>query len=92
VNHNYQGDLLPYDRNDVVNGIKIGRYVWLGMNVCVLPGVRIGDGAIVGMGTVVSRDVGPGEILVSASTRVVGHRNEAHTESLLVKSAFLETH
>jgi acetyltransferase-like isoleucine patch superfamily enzyme len=35
----------------------IGRKVWLGAAVTVVPGVRIGDGAIVGAGAVVTKDV-----------------------------------
>lgn len=37
--------------------IKIGRNVWIGTRAIVLPGVSIGDHAVVGAGAVVSRDV-----------------------------------
>lgn len=37
--------------------IRIGRRVWIGANVTVLAGVRIGDGAVVAAGAVVTRDV-----------------------------------
>jgi acetyltransferase-like isoleucine patch superfamily enzyme len=37
--------------------IHIGNGVWLGSNVTVLPGVSIGDGAVVAAGAVVTRDV-----------------------------------
>lgn len=37
--------------------ISIGNNVWLGGNVTVLPGVTIGDNAIIGAGSVVTRDI-----------------------------------
>ena len=37
--------------------VYIGVNAWIGMGVCVLPGVRIGDGCIVGAGSVVVRDL-----------------------------------
>jgi len=43
----------PLYEKDVI----IGNDVWLGANVIVLPGVTIGDGAIVGAGSVVTKDV-----------------------------------
>jgi maltose O-acetyltransferase len=40
--------------------IQIGNGVWIGARAVVLPGVTIGDGAIVAAGTIVGRDVPPG--------------------------------
>ncbi|MDE7203257.1 MAG: hypothetical protein K2O91_15450, partial [Lachnospiraceae bacterium] len=37
--------------------IKIGAHVWIGSNATVLPGVTIGDYAVVAAGAVVTRDV-----------------------------------
>ena len=37
--------------------IKIGNNVWIGGNCCILPGVTIGDGAVIAAGSVVNRDV-----------------------------------
>jgi maltose O-acetyltransferase len=39
--------------------IVIGRNVWIGTHAVILPGVTIGDGAIIGAGAVVTRDVAP---------------------------------
>lgn len=39
--------------------IHIGRNVWIGANAVVLPGVSIGDGAVVAAGAVVTKDVPP---------------------------------
>lgn len=43
--------------------IRIGNNVWIGAQATVLPGVTIGDGAIVGAGAVVTRDV-PANVIV----------------------------
>ena len=51
--------------------IVIGKNVWLGSCVVVVPGVKIGDGAIVGAGSVVTKDIPPGVIAAGAPARVV---------------------
>jgi acetyltransferase-like isoleucine patch superfamily enzyme len=45
--------------------------VWLGDRVLVLPGVRIGEGAVVGAGSVVVKDIPPRCVAVGNPTRVV---------------------
>lgn len=46
--------------------------VWIGFNAIVLKGVRIGRGAVVGAGSVVTKDVAPFTIVVGNPPRVVG--------------------
>ena len=47
--------------------IEIGDNVWIGYRVTILPGVKIGDGAIIGAGCVVYKNVLEGELIVSNS-------------------------
>lgn len=48
----------PRDRSSMIPApIHIGQRVWIGANATVLPGVTIGDGAIVAAGAVVTKDV-----------------------------------
>ncbi len=49
--------------------ITIGRNVWIGGGAMILPGVKIGDDAIIGAGSVVSRDVAPGVTVVGNPAR-----------------------
>jgi acetyltransferase-like isoleucine patch superfamily enzyme len=42
--------------------VIIGDYVWIGVNVVILPGVKIGDRAIVGSSAVVTKNIPSGEI------------------------------
>jgi len=51
--------------------VVIGRGVWVGANVTILPGVRIGDGCIIGAGAVVSRDCRPHTVYVGVPARPV---------------------
>lgn len=54
INH----DLVPaMNRKNHYAPIKIGAHVWIGSNATVLPGVTIGDWAVVAAGAVVTRDV-----------------------------------
>jgi galactoside O-acetyltransferase len=51
--------------------IVIGDKVWIGSNVVVLPGVRIGYGAVIGAGSVVTHDIPAMTVAVGAPCRVV---------------------
>ena len=51
--------------------ITIGNSVWIGANVTVLPGVTIGDKAVIGAGSVVAKDIPPGVVAVGVPCNVV---------------------
>jgi maltose O-acetyltransferase len=51
--------------------VRIGRNVWIGGGAIVLPGVTVGDDAIVGAGSVVTRDVPPGATVAGNPARVI---------------------
>jgi maltose O-acetyltransferase len=51
-------------------------WAWVGERVLVLQGRRIGRGAIVGAGAVVTRDVAPFTIVGGNPARVIGHRGK----------------
>jgi acetyltransferase-like isoleucine patch superfamily enzyme len=59
-----RGDLIP-------SPVVIGRNVWLGANVTVLPGVTIGEDAVIGAGSVVTKDIPARTIAVGSPARVV---------------------
>jgi len=54
--------------------IKIGAACWLSDNVTILRGVEIGNGAVVGAGAVVTKDIPPFAIAVGIPAEVVGYR------------------
>jgi maltose O-acetyltransferase len=54
--------------------VTIGRNVWIGGGVLILPGVTVGDDAIIGAGAVVTRDVAPGATVGGIPARILpGH-------------------
>lgn len=55
-----------------IKKVKIGRYAFIGAGAKVLPGVSIGQGALVAAGSIVNRDVGDFQIVSGNPATVVG--------------------
>ena len=72
LSHNADGQ--KYRETTFNAPIKIGTNVWLGYGVVVMPGVSIGDNAIIGAGAVVTKDVPPNAVAVGVPARVVRQR------------------
>lgn len=79
TNHgNYSGitidsspDVPPDERPLYMKCVSIGNNVWIGENVCILPGVSIGDGCIIGANSVVNRDIPDSCIVAGSPVRVI---------------------
>jgi acetyltransferase-like isoleucine patch superfamily enzyme len=56
--------------------IEIGDYVWIGINAVVLKGVRIGKGAVIAAGAVVTKDVEEFTIVAGVPARKIGLRSK----------------
>lgn len=54
----------------------LGRDVWVGVRVILLPGVIVGNGAIIAAGAVVNRDIPPYAIAAGVPAKVVGWRKQ----------------
>lgn len=85
-------DLYPGDDRSaaLMAGPRVGAGVQVGVNVTILPYVRIGEGALIGAGSVVTRDIPPGVVAfgnpavvrrVVADLPAVGDRIVAEAES-----------
>lgn len=61
----------------------IGNDVWIGANCMVKSGVTIHDGAVIGMGSVVTKDVGPYEIWAGNPARMIRRRHPEDLSSRL---------
>jgi acetyltransferase-like isoleucine patch superfamily enzyme len=69
---------------DMFQHVTIGSDVWTGHNVNILPGVNVGDGAVIGAGSVVTKDVPPFAIVAGVPAKVVRLRfSEPTIERLL---------
>jgi len=51
----------------------VGRNVWIGGGAILLPGITVGDDAVIGAGSVVTRDVAPGVTVAGNPARLL-HR------------------
>lgn len=88
-NHNYKGDLLPYDETFVCKDVVIEDAVWIGMNVFILPGTHIGEGAIIQAGSVVHGNIPPLSIAGGNPAKVFASRDSEHYNALKSKAAYI---
>ena len=55
--------------------IEIGENCWIGANACILPGVKLGDGCVVGAGSVVTKSFSDGAVIVGIPARELRKSN-----------------
>lgn len=66
---------LPILKTDVATGpVRVGRGSDIGVNAVLLPGVTVGEGAIVGAGAVVTRDVAAYDVVAGVPAKVLRSR------------------
>ena len=83
--HDYDNsDVLPFGWGFTYPETSIGDYAWIGIKCIVLPGARIGEGAIVQAGSVVMGVVPPCAIVAGNPAKVIGWRDIDHYNKLKV--------
>lgn len=82
VNVSFQACLLSlhHDHNQpafpAIGGpVTIRDHAWIGARAIILPGVTVGEGAVVAAGAVVTRDVGDYEVVGGVPAKKIGERN-----------------
>ncbi|SFG17649.1 Hexapeptide repeat of succinyl-transferase [Halopelagius inordinatus] len=80
--HNYHGEELPYDDEMIHEPVVVEDNVWFGHRVIILPGVTIGEGAIVQAGSVVVEDVPKCAIVGGHPATQFSSRDEDHYDRL----------
>lgn len=76
-NHNYEStSKIPYDNMDVGKNVEIKDFVWAGSNVIIVPGITIGEGAIVGAGAVVTKNVPACAIVGGNPAKILKYRDK----------------
>jgi maltose O-acetyltransferase len=74
TNHELKKD-IPIIRQGMTRApVKIGDDVWIGARVIILPGVEIGNGAVVGAGSVITKKVDPYTIVAGIPARKIRDR------------------
>ena len=70
--------IIDDDRHEVEPGAVlykgptiVGNNVWLGRNVAVMPGVTVGDESVIGVNSVVTRDIPPNSFAAGSPARVI---------------------
>jgi virginiamycin A acetyltransferase len=63
----------------------VGNDVWIGYDSLILPGVKIGDGAVIGARSVVTKDVAPYTIVAGNPATLVRQRFDDEVVSILLK-------
>lgn len=65
-------NISPHERNIFSKGtVIIGDNVWTGKNVCIMPNVKTGNGAIIGANSVVTHNIPPYSVAVGSPAKVI---------------------
>lgn len=90
ANHNYNSsDLkaLPFDDRWDRRPVSIGENVWVGANALILPGVTIGQGAVIAAGSVVVKDVEELAVVGGNPARLIKYRGKEKYHQLIKDDA-----
>jgi acetyltransferase-like isoleucine patch superfamily enzyme len=75
ANHKYQNPFIPIQKQGhSFKKVIIKDDVWIGAGAIILPGVRIGQGSIIGAGSVVTTDVPPYTVVAGVPARKIKNR------------------
>ena len=90
ANHNYEGEALPYDDKYIASDVKIGKNVWIGAHCTILPGVSIGEGAVVAASSVVSKSVPNFAVVAGNPAKIIKYRDiERYNNNKSKKNIYL---
>lgn len=80
----------PFENNRITyrGGIVVGNDVWIGMGVIILPGVKIGDGATIAAGSVVTKDVAPYTIVGGVPAKLIREKCTRHQAQCMQQIAW----
>lgn len=88
-NHNYDnGTAIPYDDTYIRKSVEIGDFVWIGSRVMILPGTKIGEGAIIQGGSVVHGEIPAYAIAGGNPAKVFKYRDIEHFLKLKAEGKF----
>lgn len=89
ANHNYYNPTeLPYDNEVIKKTVKIEDNVWIGAHAKICPGVVIHEGAVIGMGAVVTKDVPKCAVVGGNPAKVLKYRDKSAYNQLTKNKKF----
>lgn len=75
-NHNYESSsAIPYDESVIKRPVRISDFVWCGANVTIVPGVEIGEGAILAAGAVITKSVPAYAVVGGNPAKIIKYRD-----------------
>ena len=91
-NHNYdKGNKIPFSDPCIPKGVIIGDFCWIGARALLLPGTKIGEGAIIQGGSVVHGEIPPYAIAGGNPAKVFKYRDIEQFKKLTENGDFLFT-
>ena len=88
-NHDYESqEAIPYGRKSILKPVIIKDFVWCGANVTICPGVTIEEGAVIGAGAVVTKDVPKCAVVAGNPAKIIKYRNIDNFERLKNEGRF----
>ena len=86
--YNCQHDIQSEDFHAVCGKVVIEDYVFVGPRAIILPGVTIGNGAVIAAGAVVTKDIPPMSIVGGVPAKVIGERRGTNLTYRLGRAAW----
>ncbi len=89
ANHNYmQPKELPYDSTYIKRPVIIEDNVWIGARCSIIPGIKIGEGAVIGLGTVVTKDIPKCAVAAGNPAKIIKYRDLETYSKLKAENKF----
>jgi maltose O-acetyltransferase len=86
--YNSQHDINSDKFEAVSSPVAVGDYVFIGPRAILLPGVTVGEGAVIAAGAVVTKDVEPYTIVGGVPAKPIGERNIKNLKYRLTRKTF----
>lgn len=85
-----QHDIQSSDFHAIEAKVEVGDYVFIGPRAIILPGIKIGKGAIIGAGAVVTKNVASGDIVAGVPAKTIGQRQIADLDYKLGRARLFQ--
>ena len=93
TNHNYKStESVPFDNTSFMQPVEIGKNCWLGARSMICPGVKLEDGVVVAMGSVVTKSVPKCAIVGGNPAKIIGWRDKDVYEKLAKNNCVYNVH